>query len=66
LVALPGDDLEILKDSITKNFPIQCHSFGIDLSERGAFCQIYGWVKENNCSLMCLQQPCLPVTSLKN
>ena len=47
LVALPGGELDAVKDDIIQTFGVQCHSFGIDLCEPNSFCKIYSWVKEN-------------------
>lgn len=48
LVALPGNDLDLLQKEITQTFNVRCFCLGVDLSEKTSCCKVYKWVKENN------------------
>jgi len=48
LVALPGNDLDGLEKQIRRQYYVECHSFGVDLSLQCSSSAVYNWVKENN------------------
>lgn len=48
LVALPGNELETLTQSLTSNYGVLAHNFAIDLTEEDAPEKIYNWCRERN------------------
>ena len=48
LVALPGEELNVLQEKIRNNYKVKCHSFGIDLSVHCSSSRVYEWVMQNN------------------
>ncbi|MBS1730666.1 MAG: SDR family NAD(P)-dependent oxidoreductase [Bacteroidetes bacterium] len=48
LVALPGNDLQLLEDHIQSLYQVSCHSLGIDLAKQGSATEVFEWTKKNN------------------
>ncbi|HWB24622.1 MAG TPA: SDR family NAD(P)-dependent oxidoreductase [Chitinophagaceae bacterium] len=46
LVALPGDELNTITKQIHKQYNVECHSLGVDLSVHCATSKVYEWVMQ--------------------
>lgn len=47
LVALPGAELEETAGQLRKQYPVECHCLGVDLSVHCAATKVYDWVINN-------------------
>lgn len=47
LIALPGEELNLLEEKIKNEFRVACHSFGIDLSQHCSATAVFEWTKNN-------------------
>lgn len=48
LVALPGKELTETENYIRKNFDVECHSYGIDLTQHCSATEVFTWATENS------------------